>query len=369
MKTGQADLPLHGGKAPSWLFKRMVRISKPISEMIILEYGTSEYLKRMSDPYFFQAFGCALGFDWHSSGLTTTVTGALKLAMKPESGVMIAGGKGKTARKTKEDILSIGEKFNFSEDQVKKLIRSSKISAKVDNNLLQDSYQLYHHTFFMDEKGKWGVIQQGMNNETSYARRYHWLSDSIVNYVEEPHSGIISARNEEKVLDLTSKESAEARKVSLDLIRENPIHLKKYEKQNVSVESGQKSLFEFTKLSLPRRHEIIQLDLGNFEAMEKAYELQPKSYEDLILVKGFGGKTIRALALISNLVYGSNLSWKDPAKYSYAHGGKDGYPYPVNRELYDQNIELLNDSVKNAKLGYKDRLDCLRRMKNLIPEK
>ena len=366
MKTGQVDLPLHYGKAPRWLFNRMVRLARPVSEIIILEYGQEEFLKRISEPYFFQSLGCVLGFDWHSSGLTTTLTGALKLALGNDLGISVAGGKGKASGKTKEEILRFGDKFNLPDEKIKELVYSSKISAKVDNNMIQDSYQLYHHAFFMNEKGKWAVIQQGMSDEGGYARRYHWLSNGIKSYVEEPHSAIVTERKKNKVLNLVNKESKETRKVSLDLIKESPHHFKKFEKGKFEIKRGQKQLFEFDSFSLPKRHEILKIDLGNFKALEQAYETQPRNYEELLMIKGMGGKTIRALALISNLIYGSKLSWRDPAKYSYAHGGKDSIPYPVNKKLYDEDIEILNQAVRDAKLNYKDRLDAIRRLKSLI---
>ena len=358
-KTGQVDLPLHYGQAPKWLFNRMVKLARPLSEIIILEYGQDEFLRRLSEPYFFQALGCILGFDWHSSGLTTTTTGALKLALK-DSGVVVAGGKGKASRKAIDEIKIHGEKFNLSDEKIKKLIYSSRISAKVDNSLIQDSYQLYHHSFFFNEQGKWAVVQQGMSDLTGYARRYHWLNDKP-SYIEEPHSGIISQKFESQVMNLASKESRETRNTSLDIIKENPIHLKKF--QENGPDNKQKQLSQF---SLPARHEILKIDLGNFQALEKAYEIQPKTFEELLMIKGVGAKTIRALALISSLVYGSSLSWKDPAKYSYAHGGKDGIPFPVDKELYDKNIQLLQQAVSEAKLKYKEKLDCLRRLSLLI---
>ncbi|MFZ5954951.1 MAG: DUF763 domain-containing protein [Nanoarchaeota archaeon] len=362
MKTGQVDLPLHPGKAPRWLFSRMVKLSKPISEILIMEYGRDEFLKRISNPYFFQSLGCVLGFDWHSSGLTTTLTGALKQAFnEQELGIKIAGGKGKTSRKTPDEIQNIGDKFGISDEKIRNLIKYSKLSAKVDNNLIQDSYNLYHHTFFLSEKSTWAIVQQGMNGN-KYARRYHWLSNQIKNFVEEPHSAIISDKHEQSVMDLTSNESKETRKTTLDIIKENPIHLKKYENKKIRLNHEQKQLFEFEKFTMPRRHEIFQVDLGNFKALETAYENQPKDYEELIMTKGMGGKTIRALSLISSIIYGTQLSWKDPAKFSYAHGGKDGIPYPVNRNLYDKDIEILNQALKDAKLGQKEKLSALKRL-------
>jgi hypothetical protein len=365
-KTGTADLPLHYGKAPRWLFNRMVKLAKPISEIIIFEYGQEGFLTRISDPYFFQALGCVLGFDWHSSGLTTTVTGALKSALTQETGILIAGGKGKTSKETPKQIKEISEKFNLSGEKTRKALYASKIAAKVDNNLIQDSYSLYHHCFFLTEKGKWSIVQQGLQDRETgrgFARRYHWLSDNVENFVIEPETAIVSVKKQEKVLNLVSKNSEETQKISLDLVRDNPVHLRRFDKKL----QNQKVLGEFNneikKIKLPERHEILKIDLGNFRVLESAYKLQPENYEKLVSINGMGAKTLRALALISSLIYGSNLSWKDPAKYSYAHGGKDGIPYPVDRELYDRDIEILNQAVKNARLNYKDKLNSLRRLR------
>jgi hypothetical protein len=365
MKTGQVDLPLHYGKAPRWLFWRMVKLAKPISQIIIKDYGQDEFLKRISNPYFFQAFGCVLGFDWHSSGLTTTATATLKEALK-DLGIEVAGGKGKTSRKTPAEIAEIGDKFGLSEKKINNLVRASKLAAKVDNNLIQDSYNLYHHSFFISEKGRWAVVQQGLSAPgylKGYARRYHWLSKDVKDYIEYGKP-IISMGEEKEVLDLTSKKSRETRKVSLDLIKENLVKLKRFEEEKTK--AGQKTLNEFSKFSLPSRHEILKIDLGNFKALEKAYDLQPKDYEELLMVKGMGAKTIRALSLISSLVYGSQLSWKDPAKYSYAHGGKDGIPYPVDREEYDRSTEILNLSLKEAKIENREKLKALKRIGALV---
>ncbi len=363
MKTGSVDLPLHYGKAPRWLFGRMTKLALPISQLIIDEYGQDEFLKRLSNPYFFQALGCVLGFDWHSSGLTTTVCGALKLALnKNNMGIMVAGGKGKTSRKTPAEIPQIAEKFNLSDKKISQLKYASKIAAKVDNSLIQDHYNLYHHSFFLNDKGKWAVVQQGMRQEGKYARRYHWLSDSISDFIEHENT-IFFDKKEQRALDLTASESKETRKISLDLVKDNPVKLKKFDKIK---KTNQSSLTEFASFSLPSRHNIIKIDLGNFNALISAYELQPKNYEELIAVKGFGAKTIRALALISSLVYGSKVSWKDPAKYSYAHGGKDGYPEPIDKEKYDQSIAILKDFVKNAKLTDKSKIKCLKRLSLLV---
>ncbi|HIH37197.1 MAG TPA: DUF763 domain-containing protein [Methanocellales archaeon] len=359
-RTGIVNLPLHGGKAPRWLFDRMVKLAGGITEILIYEYGQEEFLRRVSEPYWFQAFSCVLGFDWHSSGTTTTVCGALKVAIDPEEyGLKVAGGKGRTSRRTLAEIEETADLFALSTSEIEKLKYSSKMSAKVDNNCVQDGYQLYHHCFIFTERGKWVVIQQGMNEQ--YARRYHWLSDSVESFVEEPHVGICSDRREESVLDLTSRDSKNTRDVSLDLIRDGPENLMKYLRP-----AKQKQLKEFAELSMPAHHPILAMDLSKREreVLKKAYEIQPDNYEELVYLKGMGPKKIRALALISDIIYGTNPSWKDPVKYSFAHGGKDGFPYPVNREVYDTSIKTLEDAIEGAKLDDKDRYHAIKRLRD-----
>ncbi|MCD6575546.1 MAG: DUF763 domain-containing protein [Nanoarchaeota archaeon] len=341
MHTGVANLPLHYGKAPRWLFDRMTKLSGEIAEIIVDEYGQDEFLRRLSDPFWFQAFGCVLGFDWHSSGLTTTVLGALKVSLNEKNlGIQVAGGKGATSRKTPNEIENT--QFNLSTKKIEKLVKASKLSAKVDNSLIQDGFQLYHHNFIFTEKGKWTVIQQGMNN--SWARRYHWLSEDVKTFVEEPHSAIISDMKKEKVLNLTAKESKETRQATLDLVNSKDI------------------------LTLPKRHEILKKDLSPraMKVVNLIYEFQPKNYEELISIKGVGPKTIRALTLISDLIYGTKASWRDPVKYSFAHGGKDGIPYPVDRPIYDKNIQILKDAIENAKVGKKEKLLAFKRLSAFI---
>lgn len=373
-RSGISNLPLHGGRAPRWLFQRMVKLAEAVTEAVIFEYGPSEFLNRISDPYWFQAFSCVLGFDWHSSGTTTTTCGALKTALNPEEqGILVAGGKGRASRKTPQEIQDVGEFFPLSEKKLDELVYSSKISAKIDNSCIQDGYQLYHHVFFLTEKGKWAVVQQGMNESTRYARRYHWLSDSVENYLNEPHNGICCDISENKSLDMTSLLSYDAQQTSLDLILDNPKHIRKYFQRKPQIEAKQASLDTFCpKLTLPSHHPVLDTDLSprEFEVLNKAWELQPDSYEELISLKGMGPKKIRALALISDLVYGDRPSWNDPVKYSFTHGGKDGFPYPVDREVYDHSIQTLQDSLEQARLEKKDRYQAIKRLEKLIqPDK
>ena len=326
----------------------MVELSREIVKVIVLEYSQEELLRRISNPYWFQGFGCVLGFDWHSSGLTTTTCGALKEALKDNDlGIYVCGGKGKTSRRTLSEI----EKSTLRDSKIEELKRASRLSAKVDSSMVQDSYQLYHHTFIFTEKGEWTVVQQGMNPDTRYARRYHWLSMNLKEFVEEPHTAICCDQKSE-TLDLTSSLSRETRSVSLDLVRDDPEHLRKYLGKN---------LLRFT---MPRRHRILDVDISErgFRILKMAHEYQPQDYEELVSIPGIGPKTLRALALISDLIYGAKPSWEDPVKYSYAHGGKDGIPYPVNKSLYDRSIKFLREVVEQAEMGKKEKMNALRRL-------
>ena len=369
IKTGVCNLPLHPGRCPPWLFKRMKKLGGFLSEIIIDEYGQKEYLKRLSDPYFFQAFGCVLGFDYHSSGLTTTVCGALKEAINDaDFGIKVAGGK-KTAKRTP---LEIENSFSLSTSNIQKLVYASKMTAKIDNSLVQDNYAIYSHTIIFTEEAEWAVIQQGLNNNNSYARRYHWLSDNVESFVEEPHSAICCDKKESDVLDMTNKNSEEARKTSLDIVNDNPQHLLKYFNGQALLNdfigtdenNNKNNNHNIKRLHMPKSHFIINMRKTNIQTLQMAYEIQPKNYEELVAVKGVGPKTIRSLALISEIVYGAQASWKDPAKYSFAHGGKDGIPYPVDRKLYDNNINILKEALSNSKLGDKDRLHAIKRLSN-----
>ncbi|MDO8886710.1 DUF763 domain-containing protein [Candidatus Oleimmundimicrobium sp.] len=353
MRTGIANLPLHGGKAPRWLFSRMTKLAREIAIVIVTEFGPEEMLRKLSDPFWFQAFGCVLGFDWHSSGVTTTTCGALKEGIKdigPDLGLFVAGGKGATSRKTPSEI----EKTEgFLAIDPKILISTSKITAKVDNNALQDGYQLYHHCFIFTKEGSWAVVQQGMNEVNLYARRYHWLGEKVNDFVNEPHSAICCDKKNPS-LNLVAKESEEAREVTASLSREKP-------------ETLVKELKRIKTLELPARHSVKVGDI-NPDRIEKiflkTYERQPEDFKTLLAMPGVGPKTIRALSLISELVYGVKPSFKDPVRYSFAHGGKDGHPYPVDRTTYDKSIEILRTAVSHAKVGREEKLQAFRRLGN-----
>lgn len=361
MRTGTANLPLHPGKCPPWLFKRMRPLAGAITEAIVTEYGQEEYLRRLSDPFWFQAFGSVLGFDWHSSGLTTTVCGALKEGVDREvTGISVCGGKGASSRKTPREIESSG----LPSKRIQELVQASRLSAKVDNTCVQDGYQLYHHLFVFTEKGKWAVIQQGMNETSRYARRYHWLSETLGSFVNEPQQAVCCDERREKALNMVAEGSREARKVSLDLIKDGPERI---------FRQFRGPLWRFFRkeakprvLNMPETHLILNMHKRNLKTLKEAYEVQPENYQELLSVRGFGPKCVRALSLISQVIYGKEASWKDPVKYSFAHGGKDGIPYPVDRQAYDRSIEVLKTGLQEAKLGKREKMKALRKLKNFF---
>ncbi len=366
-RVGVAELPLHGGRCPPWLFSRMKRLGGAIAEIIVHEYGRREFLRRLSDPFFFQALSCVLGYDWHSSGTTTVTMGALKEALKPEElGIAVCGGKGRISKQTPNEIEKLADAFPILSKKIESLKYASRMAAKVDNTCLQDGYQLYHHAFVLSEDGDWVVVQQGMHERL--ARRYHWLSEGIRSFVEEPHTGIAGDRREEVVLDMTARESEETRKTSLDLVRDDPRRLGGYVR-----EAEQRSLDDYLArspqvltLMMPTQHTISDLTERTMAALRKAYELQPSSYEELVAIRGIGPKAVRALALVSDLIYGKSPSWRDPAKYSFAHGGKDGVPYPVDERTYQKTIEILESATQGAKVGQKERLNAIRRLHEFL---
>jgi len=355
-RTGIANLPLHYGKAPRWLFDRMTKLAREITIAITTEFGPEEMLHRLSDPFWFQAFGCVLGYDWHSSGVTTTVCGALKEGIKgleTDLGLFVAGGKGKTSRKTPTEIEGIG---HLLKSDTSSLVYASRMAAKVDNSALQDGYQLYHHTFLFTKNGLWSVVQQGMNEGNRYARRYHWLGEKVTDFVCEPHSAICSqARGE--ALNLVAAESEPARDTITQIATE--------EKPEKIVDQ----LKRLKTLDLPSRHHLSLVDIHPdrlHKTLLITYEHQPDNFENLLSLDGVGPKTLRALGLISELIYDVPISLRDPARYSFAHGGKDGHPYPVDRKTYDKSIEILHQALERAKVGDKEKIAALRRLKTWL---
>ena len=367
-RTGSANLPLHGGKAPRWLFKRMVQLSEGIIEVMINEFDQETVLQRLSDPFWFQALSCVLGFDWHSSGTTTVTCGALKEALNPEEhGIVLAGGKGKASRKTLDEITENSTVFNLSSSRINELTYSSRMTAKIDNATIQDHHQLYHHVFAYTENGTWTVIQQGLNIEQRYARRYHWFSKDFHSFIQDPHDSILGEQTKKPVLDMVSKASNDCQKTCVDLINDHPQHLQR-DWAKLSRPDTQQSLF--TSENDNKNDINIQcLDMPrsiNWKRMREIYEFQPRGYEELLSMNGVGPKTVRALALISDLIYGEKPSWNDPVKYTFTVGGKDGVPFPVDKKAMDESIDIIKEGVNQAKIGDQQKLKTLKRLKNFI---
>jgi len=353
--TGFASLPLHGGRAPAWLFGRMVRLSREIVVYVAAEYGAREVLRRLSDPFWFQAFGCVLGFDWHSSGVTTTVCGAVKEGLKGvdrDLGFFAAGGKGAVSRRAPQQIVEVCDAIGR---EPAPLVHASRMAAKVDSAAVQDGYQLYHHVFFFTAAGEWCVVQQGMSDATRTARRYHWRSDSVASFVDEPHEAVCcDARGE--TLNLVAHENDTVRRASAALAAQKP---------DVTLDAlrAPRSL---PLLDLPARHELVpRLDVATphlEKILLKTYERAPADFEALLGMEGVGPKTLRALALASELVHGTPASMRDPARFAFAHGGKDGTPFPVDRITYDTTIEILNKALNRSAVDRSDKVQAFKRL-------
>jgi len=369
-RTGVAALPLHGGKAPPWLFRRMVRLAGALSGAISEEYGNDELLRRLSDPYWFQAFSCVLGFDWHSSGTTTVTCGALKEALwESNIGLSVVGGKGAVSRQVPKELSALGTRWGLGEEQVRRLAYSSRMCAKVDGTALQDGHRLYHHAMVLADNGKWAVIQQGLDEQAGYARRYHWLSETVKAFVDEPHEGIAGevVRPDGEVLDMTARTARECRRTSVELVAEGPRRLRDLVREGAA--AGQSTLEDYGGGS-GRSGGLVTLSMPrgiDWDALRKAYEFRPKDYEELLAMKGIGPSTVRALALISEVIYGAPPSWKDPVKFSFAVGGKDGVPFPVDRKAMDESTGILQDAVERARgIDGKERLEAIRRMRRFV---
>jgi hypothetical protein len=408
MKRRLAQLPLHGGKAPPWLFKRMKKLAGAVTMAIVEEFGPDEVLRRLADPWWFQAFGCVLGFDWHSSGVTTVTCGALKEAAKTygaDLGLFVAGGKGAVSRKTPQEISDAADRHAVSHGDG--LVYASRMSAKVDSAAVQDGFTIYHHTFVFTHDGKWCVVQQGMDESSGWARRYHWLAESVHDFVCEPHQAIQdlgeepasprqvsggSEAAEERtgherqlmLLNMVAEESGDNRSASAALIRENPDWLL------AQIERAT----EGPTLFAPSRHPVLKLDV-NWKRLKSiitsAHEKHPEDFQTLLGLQGVGPATIRSLSLVAEIIFNAPPSRRDPttrgqttstssqddcqtaddprrwADYSYAHGGKDGTPFPVDRDTYDRNIVVLTDAVRKARLGDHDKFAALRRLAKLGP--
>ncbi len=366
-RTGVAHLPLHYGKAPAWLFRRMARLAREITIIIVSDFGADEMLRKMSDPWWFQALGCVLGFDWHSSGVTTTVCGALKeglSGLEQDLGLFIAGGKGRTSRRTPSEIEGFGP--HISVDPAG-LVYASRMSAKVDSAALQDGYQIYHHCFLFTRRGSWAVVQQGMNEASRYARRYHWLGEGVGDFVCEPHAAICSQGRGE-VLNLVAAESGPARASITAVSTQQPLQSTLADLEclkSAGAADLQRLKSAGAQLHLPARHQIYAADihpdrLG--KGLSVIYDRQPKGFEELLSLEHVGPQTVRALSLISELIYGAPASCRDPARFSFAHGGKDGIPFPVDRRTYDQSIELLARAIGRSKIDLGEKREAFQRL-------
>lgn len=384
MRMGIATIPLDYGRCPTWLFEKMKRLSRGIVLAICEEFGPEEFLRRISDPIWFQSLGCVIGFDWNSSGLTTTTLAALKEGLRGlelELGIFICGGKGKTSRKTPQQIQNWGEFLGFPTEKIDKLIYASRISAKVDNTCLQDGFQLYHHNLIFSKSGHWTVIQQGMNEQNSRARRYHWLGWDIKDFVEQPHSGIIS-QEIVRPLNLTAKESSQNRKICFELVKEEPKTFLKDFKTIITKKSRlsyfgnwlkPERLRNFTEVKFYNKefhwHPVLKekFDLKRLEkTIFAAHSQNPENFEKLLSLNGIGPKTIRALSLVAEIIYGSPASFEDPARYSFAHGGKDGTPYLIDTKTYNQTLEIIEKGIKKSKISIGEKLEAQKRLHSLI---
>ncbi len=337
MRTGIANLPLHTGKAPQWLLNKMSKLAGLIIELVIREYGVNTLIDKLSDPFWFQALGCFLGFDWHSSGLTTTLCFAIKKGIRDreeEFGIFIAGGKGKYALSTPDEIKKYGFKYGFDPSF---FIYASRMSAKVDTICLQDGFSLYQHMIIFTPYGEWAVIQQGMNPEVKLARRYHWRGDKNKDFIIEPHSGIVCPKRMQ-TLNLTARESEPSRSAITAIASEKISGLISEYKKAKQLQMDLK--FNYNP----------NLSLKRFEdAVLRIQDNNPTSFAKIIETQGVGPATVRALALLAHLIYGAEPSFRDPAVYSYAHGGKDGVPYPVNKSYYDRTTKILRDFLNKAR--------------------
>lgn len=390
MRRGIATFTLDHGKCPPWLFERMVRLGREMTRVLVEEYGPDEFVERISDPVWFQSLGTVLAFDWNASGLTTILTAALKEAIRGQErslGIFICGGKGGTSRKTPDQIGEWGARINLSESSTNQLITNSKMSAKVDSSLVQDGYTLYHHSFFFSKNGAWAVVQQGMNTNSKTARRYHWfdriqnlesrIQNETIDFVNEPHKAISAQTRHAHVLNLVAGSSSKTRKTSVDLVAEG------YKRMKSDLELLRKHSNETSKMISVRTKEdvytAVELSHEDFyhhpvefeefsnskyldRILQKLSDRKPEDYQSLVAFRGVGPKTVRALSLVSEIIYGAEPSYTDPARYSFAHGGKDAIPYPVDRTTYDKTIEIMRKAVNRSKIPFTDKQKALRRL-------
>jgi len=347
-RSGVADLPLHGGRVPYWLAERMTRLGTAVAETIVHDYGVSAFLSRLSDPFWFQAFGAVMGMDWHSSGITTSVMGALKRGLAPQAdelGLYICGGRGRFARNTPQELIQIAEHRGLDGEA---LVRTSRLTARVDNNAIADGFQIYLHSFVVTAQSEWAVVQQGLNDDSGLARRYHWHSASVQDLVAEPHTGIVG-QNLGTIMNLVDAKAGASQTAMLALARGNP----------------DTTLSVARHLRMPRHHEVAaeNVDLKRLgAALAVAYERDLHDFAELLLLKNLGPRTLQSLALVAEVVHGAPCRFSDPARFSFAHGGKDGHPFPVPLKTYDESLDFLRSSLDAAKMGDREKLDGFRRL-------
>ena len=358
-RSGTADLPLHGGRVPQWLAERMTRLGTAITEAVILDYGSSAFLSRLSDPFWFQAFGAVMGMDWHSSGITTSVMGALKRGLAPraeELGIYICGGRGRFSRNTPTELRTLAERHGFDGEA---LVRTSRLTARIDNNAIADGFQIYLHSFILTKQGEWSVVQQGLNDRSGMARRYHWHSAAVRDFVAEPHTGIVGA-NQGTIMNLVDSGARPAQTALLEIAREKP----------------ETTINTARHLRMPAHHDVrvADVDLKRLGAvMAVAYERDLHDFAELLLVEKLGPRTLQSLALVAEVVHGAPSRFTDPARFSFAHGGKDRHPFPVPLKTYDESLNFLRNALDRAKVGirsgkgnervsYREKLDGFRRL-------
>ncbi|KAA6465122.1 DUF763 domain-containing protein [Acidobacteria bacterium AB60] len=350
-RTGTADLPLHGGRVPAWLAERMTLLGTAIAEHVVQSYGPGEFLTRLSDPFWFQAYGAVMGMDWHSSGITTSVMGALKRGLNPrfeELGFTVCGGRGRHSKKTPAELRAFSEQTGLDGDA---LARTSRLTARVDNNAIADGFQLYLHAFVIHRGGEWAVVQQGMNDATSLARRYHWHSASVRDFVSDPHTAIVG-EPQGTILNLVDGRASAAQRSLLEIAGQ-PV---------------ERSLDEARRLVMPAHHDVRaeDVDLKRLGAvLAVAHEQELRDFASLLLVEGLGPRTLQSLALIAEVVHGAPSRFADPARFSFAHGGKDGHPFPVPLKTYDESLGVLRRALDAAKLGYTEKAEGFRRLDRL----
>ena len=351
-RSGFADLPLHGGRVPPWLAQRMEKLGSAIVESIIHHYGTAEFLSRLSDPFWFQALGCVMGMDWHSSGITTSVLGALKRGLNPQAkelGLYFCGGRGNQSRDTPAELLAIADRQSLNGSE---LVRASRLTAKIDNNAIGDGFQIYLHSFVISASGDWAVVQQGMNDQSGLARRYHWRSSAVRDFICEPHTGIVG-ENEGEILNLIDRRAKPAQEALL----------------SISAEAPDRTLRELQHLVFPRHHDVRprDVDLKRLGAvLAVSYDRQLRDFASLLLLENLGPRTLQTLALVAEVVHGAPSRFTDPARFSFALGGKDGHPFPVPLKTYDDSLGVLRRSLDQAKLGHTDKVDGFKRLDNLV---